>query len=271
LTSRTTKINEYDPDEAYDHSLPHPLGDWKGPKTHFKYTKNLELLEKTYTVRQIKEFIYEYPKNVKGARLKLWIQKAPTDNARRYPSEDASKCRFKDCPIQMSLNGSILHGHYRVAFDETWHKYGENADPYMCAGFAHLYCMERFLNFPDVCRRADVEVDCRALTNEPKGKFAGGLGGSPEVNIARNFVERCKAGRVKEVIPNYPDHNEYKLGEPKPHKQTLTYVMTDEKCKHRPRAQKKQFEERGLKASHIMVHKGDLEMIVREKTKNKQA
>ncbi|KAF2194512.1 hypothetical protein K469DRAFT_686533 [Zopfia rhizophila CBS 207.26] len=265
LTTRTSKINNYK--TSYDYNRPHPVGDWKGSKTEFKYTQFGEWKEKSFSPRQIKEFILEYPRDKPKAKLKLWIQKGPTDSARRYPTTTWSKCRFRDCPAQIHQTGTILHGHYRVAFDETWYRDRENVDPFLTAGYVHLYCMERFLNFADICRRADVEVDTRALTSEPNARFAATLAGAPEAGVAQKFIELCRRGKLHkdDDFKHYPDHSQYRFGEPKPHENTLTYHMTDMKAKSRPRAQRKQFEDRGLKNSHIMVNKGDLEMIFAEK------
>ena len=269
-TSRTGKINQYDADEVYGPLLPHPLGKWMGRKTCFRYNKYGELSEKTYTARQIREFLYEHPET-KDCKLKLWIQKSPADSARRYGTPDLSKCRFKDCPVQRDMKGSILHGQYRVAFDEKWYKYRLNADPFLTAGHVHLYCMERFLDFPDICKKLDVEVDVRHMANEPKQRFAATLAGSIEANIASSFLEACRESRLNEKHPNYPFHGDYSYGNPKPHEYTLTYAMNKAKLGSRPPAQIRQFEARGVLDSNVVVHLGDLEKFVAARQKNKQS
>ncbi|KAF2266456.1 hypothetical protein CC78DRAFT_614979 [Lojkania enalia] len=265
LTTRTAKINHYR--SAYE-DRPHPIGDWKSQHYDFKYTKDGEFKEKTMSARQIREFILQYPREPKHAKLKIWIQKGPTDSARRYPTTSWPKCRFRDCPAHIYQTGTILHGHYRVAFDEKWHRDRENVDPFLCAGYVHLYCMERFLDFPEICRHTDVEVDTRQLTNEPNGKFAASLFGQPECGIAQDFVDRCRRGkhelRSMEQFANYPRHKDFPKATAKPHQDTLTYWMNKIKNDSRPPAQLRQFSTRGLKPTHALVHGGDLDMLFSE-------
>ncbi|OCL01554.1 hypothetical protein AOQ84DRAFT_443941 [Glonium stellatum] len=268
-TSRTGKINQYDADEVYGPLLPHPLGNWTGRKTSFGYNKYGELSEKTYTARQIREFLFEHPQT-KDCKLKLWIQRSPADSARRYRTPNLSKCRFKDCPVQRDMKGSILHGQYRVAFDEKWYKYRLNADPFLTAGYVHLYCMERFLDFPEICKKLDVEVDVRHMVNEPKQHFAATLAGSIEANIVLSFLEACREGQLEKKYPDYPLHKDYSHGDPKPHEHTLTYAMNKAKLESRPRAQIRQFEARGVLDSNVVVHLGDLEKFVAARAKKRQ-
>jgi hypothetical protein len=133
--------------------------------------------------------------------------------------------------------------------------------------------MERFLDFEAVCRLGIVEVDDRAMPHEPKGRFAGTLAGQPEYHIASQFVGEAKNGTLRqnvEEFKNYPVHSQFKRGAEKPHKDTLTYWMHMYKQETRPKAQIKQFEERGLKASHIIVNKGNLEVLFRDCQKRKR-
>ncbi|KAF2816014.1 uncharacterized protein BDZ99DRAFT_493926 [Mytilinidion resinicola] len=269
-TSRTGKINHYKAEEMYNHSLPHTIGDWQGSKTLFQYDRNGELQQRTYSAKEIREFLYEHPRT-KDCKLKLWIQKSPADSARRYPQEHSSKCRFRCCPIQANFKGTILHGHYRVAFDEKWHKYRENADPFHVAAYVHLYCLERFLDFPDICNKLEIAADDRRLRNEPKGRFLASLGNSCEGGIAHKFIEDCRNGNLHNEYPDYPIHQYYRHGEPKLHVHTLTYALNKGKTETRPPAQIRQFEERGLSSSHILVHMGDLEKFVKARLNKKKA
>ncbi|KAF2469883.1 uncharacterized protein BDR25DRAFT_370553 [Lindgomyces ingoldianus] len=270
-TTRTSKINNY---TANYEERPHPLGTgWDGPKHRFDYTPAGEFKEKTMSAPQIKEFILHYPRDQRTAKLKLWLQKGPTDSARRYKTNTWSKCRFRNCPAQVYQTGTILHGHYRIAFDEKWHRDRENADPFLTTGYVHLYCMERFLDFPEICTKADVEVDTRSLTNEPKAHFAATLAGAPESGIGIAFIENCRRKKLQQIdeFKDYPCHADYKHGEPKPHEKTLTYWMTKIKAESRPPAQIRQFQARGLKNTHLVVNLGDLEVLFGDVIKNRQA
>lgn len=269
LTTRSTKINHW---ESRYEDRPHPIGkSWISPSGFkFKYASHPkrefrhELNQPTYKAKEINDFIFNYPKNKQThAKLKLWIQKMPSDAGKRYITATASKCRFAECPAQIYGKGSILHGHYRVAFDDRYHAHRNNVDPFETAMIAHLYCMERFLDFEAICKLGIVEVDQRPLPLEPTGKFTGTLAGQPELGAALSFVDGCLHGdlrRTKE-FRNYPVHSEYKRGAPKPHKDTLNYWMHKAKLQFRTPAQIIQFLDRGLEDSHLIVHLGDLDLV----------
>ena len=279
MTTRTAKINHY---QAEYEERDHPVGDWQGTKFFHQYTKHGEFLNKrggVMSAKQIKEFILEYPNRdpkYPGAKLKLWIQRGPTDCARRYKSATWAKCRFEECPAQKYQTGTILHGHYRVSFDEKWHRDRENVDPLLTAGYVHLYCMERFLDLSEICRKADVEVDTRQLTNEPRGKWAATLANQPECAIAQKFVSaafhRHGLDELSEFA-NYPKHDQHKIirnGKTTYHKNTLTYHMHNRKETSRPPAQQAQFQQRGLGDTHISKHLGDLEMLFQASSNRKK-
>jgi hypothetical protein len=275
MTTRTAKINHY---QAEYEERDHPVGDWQGTRFFHQYTKHGEFLNKrggVMSAKQIKEFILEYPK-YPGAKLKLWIQRGPTDCARRYKSATWAKCRFEECPAQKYQTGTILHGHYRVSFDEKWHRDRENVDPLLTAGYVHLYCMERFLDFSEICRKADVEVDTRQLTNEPRGKWAATLANQPECAIAQKFVSAASRRHGLDELSefaNYPKHDQHKIirnGKTTYHKNTLTYHMHNRKETSRPPAQQAQFQQRGLGDTHISKHLGDLEMLFQASSNRKK-
>ncbi|KAF2241189.1 hypothetical protein BU26DRAFT_586333 [Trematosphaeria pertusa] len=275
LTTRTAKCNNYDPAKVYTYT-PHPLGDWSSGRYEFRYTEDGELKDKTMTANQIKDFILRYPEDTTGPikrKLQLFIQVGPTDSARRYNTPSWNKCRFRECPAQIHQTGTILHGHYRVAFDERSFGSKNNYDPHLAAsGYVHLYCMERFLDFEYICRKAHVDVDMRQLSGEPKGKFAATLAGHPECSIAEDFVKWAKDGQLRELegFENYPRHNDYR-GQPKPHEDTLTYHMHHQKARARPPAQIRQFEERGYTPTHLLVNHGNLEVLFAEILRQRQA
>lgn len=268
LTTRTGKINQYKDD--YE-NLPHPIGEWASSHYKFKYTDDGEFEQKTMSARQIEQFILQYPKDNKYARLKLWIQVSPTDSARRYNSQSWSKCRFRDCPVQREQVGTILHGHFRVSFDEKWHRHRENANPFLTAGYVHLYCMERFLDFPKICKEADVEVDTRQLTSEPKQKFAATLYGHGACGIAQDFVRYASKGQLHRLteFAQYPKHENHPKGAPKYYYDTLNYHMTVATTECRATAQIKQFTGKKLQWSHMIVHAGDLEVMLKNAARDK--
>jgi hypothetical protein len=259
-STRTAKINNYDPEKVYKPAV--VLRDWmaRQSKVKFRYNKDGELYNQFYTAGEIAAFLYEYPnKN----QLRLWIQRSPADSARRYPNPYSSKCRFRECPVRRHLAGTITHGHYRVAFDEQWERARNDRkkpDPFIVSGYVHLYCIERFLDFPDICRRFRVDVDRREFSSEPKGHFAAGFQGADEGDVGVSFINACRHNRLGSRFPGYPKHSDYEIGDPKPHKRTLTWRMHRAKEDARPPAQRHQLEKRGTRNTHVTVHLGDLEI-----------
>ncbi|CAI6336320.1 unnamed protein product [Periconia digitata] len=255
VTTRTAKCNSYDPNEYYVYT-PNPLGDWSTRHNRFEYTRHGELAEPTYTAAQIRDFILSYPEDrERKIKLQLFIQVGPTDSARRYMSQSWPKCRFKECPVVRYEKGTILHGHYRVAFDERSFGTGNRYDPHQAASaYVHLYCMERFLDFEYICRKAHVYVDTRQFSGEPRGKYAASLAGRPECALAQDFVRYASRDNLRALddFSNYPRHSDHADG-----------------SKTRSAAQIRQFEERGLGPSHILVNKGDLEVLMAEKRRMK--
>lgn len=277
LTSRTGKINNYRP--VYYEDRPHPIGGpWETPNGYtFDYTDKWEFSEKTYSAEQLNDFIFHYPRDKnKHSKLTIWIQKSSTDCAFRYQSERHNKCRFRDCPANVYGNGVITVGHPRVAFDERWHEHGMNVDPYCVAGYAHLYCMERFLDFEAICKLGIVKVDERVFRQEPNGRFAATLDGEPEAFVAAQFIKAAMKGKLRlyEDLPqfkNYPIHSRYRHGRPKPHDDTLTFWMMEEADQARPPSQVYMFWKRGLSGTQGLVNKGNVELVFRAKLSKKNA
>jgi hypothetical protein len=136
--------------------------------------------------------------------------------------------------------------------------------------------MERFLDFSEICRKADVEVDTRQLTNEPRGRWAATLANQPECAIAQKFVSAAshRHGLYKlSEFANYPKHDHDKIirnGKTTYHKDTLTYHMHTRKESSRPPAQQAQFQKRGLSDTHISIHLGDLEKLFKANDNRKK-
>ena len=266
-TSRTGKINHYDPEQYYS-KIPHPHNPWATDRgKQFSYNQWHELTKNELAVSQLKDFIYKHPKS-KDCKLTLYIQRAPADSKRRYPTSTLDKCRFKDCPMRVYGNkGSSMHGHYRVALDELSYKYGkgQHNDPFHVAAYVHLYCLERFLDLPEICTlsHVKVEADARQIAKEPNGNFAPALGGG-ECRVATNFIEAARKGRLQNhaewssypTQPMYRDMTEASRHEGfKLHRGTLNYALQVAKNGSRGGRVMNR-----LKPSNVAVHRGDLEM-----------
>jgi hypothetical protein len=270
-TTRTAKVNDFDPSAVY-RPRPHPLGNRNSGRYDFRYTTDGEWKDLKMPAAAIRDFILRYPEDVaRGIKLKLMIQVTPTDSARRYLSQSWTKCRFAECPMhQNGGSGTILHGHYRVAFDErTFSSSREDPyDPHLAAGaYVHLYCFERFLDLEEICRKAHIHADARVISQEPRGNFAASLAGHPEYETAHKFIKEAMKksngtyGNVRNIEgwENYPRHKDY-MGDPKPHEDTLVYRMHATKALSRPPAQMKQFQARGIGPTHLLFNHGDLNL-----------
>ena len=256
--NRSGKINQYNPIALYKVKA-EPLKNWRSGSHRFRYNADGELAESTYSADQIRSYLYDYPASKTDRKLKLWIQRAPADSARRYANPESSKCRFRDCPSRRMMNGTIMHGHFRVAFDERWNRYGDTVDPFAAvSGYAHLYCMERFLDFAAVCAQLDVEVDTRSLPKEPRNRWAASLARVPECDTARCFIKRCRSGQLEPDFPSYPLHEEGSLAG-KQHERTLAFAMHNARFKTLRPKRLREVQSEAPKASNLYIHFGDVE------------
>lgn len=179
---RTQNIQEFDPTRFYaGRHFDSILSRW-GPadavtgRPVFRYTEQGELFDSLrYTPSELNDFITNHPCHGKGdhyfpkdSSLVLRIQSHPADSAKRAGQKLADKCRFLDCPV---LNNSITKGQFRVAFDEVSGTSGLTSDPYHNAGYVHLYCLEKFLDFPQICSNFDVRPETRNF-EEGRNKMA---------------------------------------------------------------------------------------------------
>jgi hypothetical protein len=266
-TTRTARINQYTENGPSYKTKDIPHGDWESSNYKFEYSQNYgmhEFKKRTMSARQIHDYITEYP----GNELRIWIQPAPSDAARRYASTTHSHCRLEKCPMRKwTTKGTIGVGDYRVAFDEKHKTHGMGlVSPYDCVGYVHLYCMERFLDFAYICQVADVRVDTRGdLPKEPNSHFAGAFGvkQQAEAALAKKFVSAAKQGRLSETheFSQYPVHEDYSKGEPKQHDRTLIHGLFKMNIEHRAPSQLKQFlVQRTAKPGAFPVHLGDMEV-----------
>jgi hypothetical protein len=208
--NRTQKIIDFKPE---DHYIPLSLVPeaWTGEESKciFNYNVRGELIPgESFSIAQMTEYLYKHPlqsqkkfvdtKQTNG--LRIWIQKAPTDAMRRFMNDKSVLCRFENCVV---ADRKILIGHPRLAFDEQSHKRAR-FDPFIYAGLVHLYCAERFLDFPKLVRDLDVQVDDRTLEQETDGANRMKLE-FHMLRVARAFVKTC----LKKTLPGgYPDPEE---------------------------------------------------------------
>jgi hypothetical protein len=274
-TTRTGRINEEaETERPYKHQ-PLPHGDWQTLngkyRFEYKYDEAAQLDEfkaDFMSPRKLMAYITKYP----SEHLKLWIQVNPSDSARRYGSQEHSRCLFSECPARLyNKHGNILPGHYRVAFDEKFVAVQEHEkipnkvlDPYDCTGFVHLTCLERFCDFEAICRKANVQVDERTIGKGclpwETGKARFSMAQRPETALAQYFVKACRKDKLRETehFKDYPVH--VTSCEPKAYEHTLTKALNDIAAANRTRSQKRQFVNRNLGPGQLVVNHGDLEI-----------
>jgi hypothetical protein len=267
-TTRTARINKEEREERKYKSKPLPNGNWSSKRFTFEYTSNGgldEFKQKRMSARQITEYILQYPTD----DLRLWIQIAPADMARRYASPGHSKCLFEDCPKHIhGDSGTIDVGHYRVAFDEKYKPYGHSnrvVDPFDCPGFVHLYCLERFTDFARICHEADVQVDTRSNLPRESAQAKWSLNGRNELDCAKHFLKACKQDRLRTLDSwsQYPVHTS--SAAPKDFASTLVSVMAEINLEKRTRSQMRQFVNRTLTPNVLMINRGDMEIAMTQK------
>ncbi|KAI4128894.1 MAG: hypothetical protein LQ347_003996 [Umbilicaria vellea] len=265
LNRRAAKITNYRPEEYYS-ALSRVPASWRD----FKYTIDGELERgKLYSVAQIEQFLYEHPLHNtadgydrKKSGLIVWIQKNPADSARRYPTSHSSRCRFAKC---FAINNTINQGQYRVTFDEQSHQ-ERNHDPHHNAGYVHLYCLEKHLDFPKLCANLNVRAENRNLYSELDGKNRMLMGSKAERITAEEFIDNCTTfGQPLD----YPSHDLPN----RPHEGTLTYHLSRVKLENEPSAQHRLRAERGQdkKGTALKNHLGNLEIETVERAKTRKA
>jgi hypothetical protein len=245
LNKRKANIESIDPSKYYHRPSKDPRS-WKPRNDNsmlaFQYNEYGELATNKFSPNQIDQYLYDHPLNYdrngvyvgKNSRLTLWIQVTPADSGSRYPSPSSGKCRFADCPIPRN---TIRKGFFRVAFDEHSAS-GRQIDPYHCAGFVHLFCLEKFCDFPGICHNLNVQPDRRNLP-EGRNKMAITRDHEEMFEVVRTFIQSSQ----KPMSWDY--------------KQTLCFRLTSKHLELEPIVRDTTRERRG--GNHIALHKGDLD------------
>ncbi len=158
----------------------------------FQYTKDGEIEpSRLFSGEEVNRLLFTHPlhrghRNLKESQLRLRVHKTPASSAKRFPN--GLKCRFKDCPMMHTIN----QGHYLLVLDELSVQYPDH-DLYLNAAHFHLYCMERFCNFREICATLNVSAKGRDARKEEgqKNRFCLCLG--EEEKVVEDFVEACCA------------------------------------------------------------------------------
>jgi hypothetical protein len=237
--ARSANIRGFDATRVYD-KLPRRPRSWgrKGEYglPEFQYTDDGELVSGfQFNQDRLIRYLMDHPghqidetSNTKNSGLIIWIQSVPADSAARYATALSDKCRWEGCPVP---NGTIHKGHYRVAFDEqSWSKGDLDLDPYNNAGYMHLYCLEKNIDFARLCKDFNVQPDTRVFPHEPKNRMA----------VTRDHPEMRNI--VMDFINNQPG---WDINNPYRYEETLSYKLTTEHIRLEPGARRNVRERRG--------------------------
>ena len=181
---RTQRNKSYIENSAYT-----PLKQAPNTWDIFEYTKDGELdPSRLYSPEEINRFFFTHPlhhghPNLKESQLRLRIHKTPASSAKRFPH--GLSCRFKDCPMRTINQGQLL-----VVADELSVQYPDH-DFFLNAAYFHLYCIERFLDFPEICAKLNVSAEGRDARKELKRQNRFCLALDEEKRVIQDYVEAC--------------------------------------------------------------------------------
>lgn len=236
--------DNFDASAQYPGNLGIPIT-WECHHPTFLYNKNGELSDLTYPTEKIVDYLHSHPLNRnedgtprgRDSRLILWIQTTPSNSKKRYPAKNSSKCRFAECPDKRN---SIRKGFFRVALDEETGS-GLKVDPYECAGFVHLYCLEKYCDFQNICQNLNVLSDNRRFEGE-KNKMA----------VTRDHEEMLQV--VRRYVADPPRNI------PFVYEQSLCYQLTLKHKELEPNVRNTTRTNRG--GNHIGLHMGNVDKYV---------
>ena len=239
----------------------------QAPKTWdiFEYTMDGELdPSRRLSAEEVNHFLYNHPlhqghRNLKESQLTLRVQRTPASSAKRFPN--GLKCRLKDCPSKLH---TINQGQLLIIVDELSVQHPDH-DHFLNAFYLHLWCIERYLNFPEICSRLNVTAKGRnaRLEKDRKNKFTLALG--EEERVVDEFVQACGANSRRGIRENpwvtkVPEqiYDQQSL----PYKGTLCHQLVITKLHHEGRGRinlRTHREDRaGYVGANIIRHLGDL-------------
>ena len=193
--SSTQEIGPKKATESYEYAYK-PL-EFSPASWHiFEYNKFGELEPgRAYSAQELQTYLYCNPQHKVGEKYNpklggftVWIQRTPRASDFEYGHhQEASLCRFENCEQH---NNVIKAGDVRVAFDELTNN-TPNLDPKHNAGYAHLSCLEKQLDFPTLCKDLKVKAENRVLPLELTQKNPMILQDRTELDHVQRFIDFC--------------------------------------------------------------------------------
>ena len=232
----------------------------------FEYTKDGELdPSRLFSAEEINRLLFNHPlhrghRNLKESPLRLRVHKTPAASAKRFPN--GLKCRFADCPMRTINQGQLL-----IVVDELSVQHPDH-DYYLNAAYVHLWCIERFCNFPEICAKLNVSTKGRDPRKESGRRNRFRLTLSEEEMVVRDYVEACTNSGLggnpwvarcpNEQTNGCPHYEQQNL----PYRGTLCHQLTVTKLHYGGRGRinlRKHREDRaGYEGANITRHVGDL-------------
>lgn len=244
--------------------LSHPPASWGC----FNYDSHGELdPSRLYTPAEISSYLLHNPLHIQDpSALQIRIHRNPARSRFRFPTQNSHRCRFDSCP---AANNTINQGHIIVAFDELA---SEDHDPFLNAGYVHLTCLERFCDFPFICRTLNIAPDNRELAKEPMRKNPMRLSLREEEKLIQNYIDGFRSGRFPIDYPALPASSAGELAV-RPYKGTLCHKLALLKLQMEPKSIKVQRNVRenlaGYEGGTLSSHLGDLEVEAERRAKNR--
>ena len=237
----------------------------------FQYTRLGELIPRLFSADEINRFLFTHPlhaglQNLKESFLRLRVHRTPASSASRFPN--GLTCRMIGCPMHNTIN----QGQLLVVVDELSVQHPDH-DPFLNAGYVHLYCLERYCNFPEICSRLNVSAKGRPCHYEEgrKNRFRLSV---EEVRVVEDFVEACCANVAQgsndapwvaqlEHCPDQETNGCPHYDQPShPYKGTLCHQLIVTKLhfggRGRIHLREAREEKAGYRGANIIRHLGDL-------------
>jgi len=223
--------------------LPNPPQPWD----IFTYTLSGELdPAQLYTPTEITRYLLSNPHS-----LTLRIHRNPAKSRARFPTTLSHRCRFTTCP---ATHNTINQGHACVAFDEL-STTTPNHDPFLNAAYVHLYCLERFCDFPLICSTLPTVAETRKLPKEHRGVNRMGFASVAEEKAVTAFIANCRHATLSAAYPRHDGAWRYEG--------TLCHSLAIIKLRSQMKGTIRQREARVLRAGYrgatMDSHLGDLE------------
>ncbi len=186
---------------------------------------------------------------------RMLIQYTPGDCRDRYATTiNGNKCRFAECSGD---NHGISPGQVRVALDETTH---ENHDPYVVAGYLHLFCMEKYLDMTKIVEHCNIHPETRRLLDfEGRNPMAINKHSSLSLGIAQKYINDI---RNNGKVPTGQN------GSPWVYEDTLSWKLVREYMKVESKSKLGTRKKRA--GNDIGVHFGDLDKMMELREQNRE-